>query len=132
LFTAAKKLLRHLAVEQPVTVLREHRVVPHRLVHAQANEPAEQQVVVDLLDELALRTDRVERLQQQRPQHILGRDRRTARGRIQLVELRIQRLEHTIRQRPNLTQWVILRNAMLQRQIAEHTVLNPLVSAHSQ
>jgi hypothetical protein len=75
-----EKPLRHLALQQPVAVLRKHGVVPHRVVHAQADEPAKQQVVVDLLDQLALRTDRVKRLQQQRPQHVLGRDRRTARS----------------------------------------------------
>jgi hypothetical protein len=41
-------------------------------------------------------------VQQKRPQHILRRDRRTARGRVQLVELRIQRLEHVIGQGANL------------------------------
>jgi hypothetical protein len=41
-------------------------------------------------------------------------NRRTARGRIQLVELRIQPLEHTIGQRANLTQRVILRDMLLQ------------------
>jgi len=127
-----EKLLRHLAVQQPVAVLREHGVVPHRVVHAQAHEPAEQQVIVDLLDQLALRADRIKRLQQQRPQHILGSDRRTARGRVQLVQLPAQGAQDSIRQRANLTQRVILRNTLLQRQIAEHTVLNSLIATHTQ
>jgi hypothetical protein len=128
----SEKLLCHLAVQQPVAVLGEDRMVPHRVVHAQAHEPAEQQVVVQLLDQLPLRADRVKRLQQKRMQHILGRDRGSARGRVQLVELSIQRLEHAIRQSADLAQRMIRRNTLLQRQIAEHTVLNPLVSTHTQ
>jgi hypothetical protein len=57
-----EKLLRHLAVQQPVAVLREHGVVPDRVIHAQADDPTEEQVVVDLLDQLALRTNRMKRL----------------------------------------------------------------------
>jgi hypothetical protein len=34
-------------------------VVPHRIVHAEADEPAKEQVVVDLLDQQPLRTDGV-------------------------------------------------------------------------
>ena len=45
-----EKLLRDLARQQPVAVLREHGMVPNRVVHAQAHEPAKEQVVVDLLD----------------------------------------------------------------------------------
>ena len=97
-----EKLLRYFAVEQSVSVLGEHRMVPHRVVHAQTHEPAEQQVVVQLLDQLALRADRVKSLQQKRPQHVLRRDRATPRGCVQFVELRVQRLEHAIGQGANL------------------------------
>src|ERR1035438_172121 len=107
-------------------------MVPYRVVHAQTHEPAEQQVVVQLLDQLTLRADRVKRLQQKRPQHILRRDRGTARSRVQLGELRVQRLEHAVGQGANLTQRVIRTNTLLQCQIAEHTVLNSLVSTHTQ
>jgi len=36
-----EELLRHLAGQQPVPILREHCMVPHRVIHTQANEPAE-------------------------------------------------------------------------------------------
>ena len=43
-------------------------MVPHRVVHAQANEPTEQQVVVDLLHQQPLlRADGEEYLQQAGP-----------------------------------------------------------------
>jgi serine phosphatase RsbU (regulator of sigma subunit) len=53
-FERVHELLRHIGSQQPVTVLREHRMVPHRLVHAKAHKPAEQKVVVDLLNQQPL------------------------------------------------------------------------------
>ena len=35
-----KKMPRHVRGQQPVAVLGKHRVIPHRIVHAQACEPA--------------------------------------------------------------------------------------------
>ena len=57
---------RDVGVEQPVAVLRERRMIPDRAVDAEADEPAEQQIVVDLLHQLPFGTDRVESLQQRR------------------------------------------------------------------
>jgi hypothetical protein len=65
---------RDLAAEPPVAVLGEHGDVPHRIVDAEADEPAEQQIVVELLHQLPLGPHRIERLQQQRPQQLLRRD----------------------------------------------------------
>ena len=84
--TPVKELGRDIAVEQPVAVLAEHGRIPHRIVRRQPDEPAEQQVVVELLHQLPFRAHRVERLQQQRSQQPLRRDRRPAFARIQLVE----------------------------------------------
>ena len=82
-----EKLGRHLALQQPVAVLGEGRGVPHRVLDAEPDKPAEQQVVVDPLDQLPLRADRIEGLQQQGPQQPLRRDRLPAERRIQRVEL---------------------------------------------
>jgi len=49
-----EELLCDLAREQQVSVLREHDMVPHLVIHAQTDEPSEQ---------LSLRTDQVKRLQ---------------------------------------------------------------------
>jgi hypothetical protein len=37
--------------QQLVAILRKYRMVPHHIVHAQSNEPAEHQVVVDLFNQ---------------------------------------------------------------------------------
>ena len=45
------------------------------VVDADADEPPEQEVELDPLDQLPLRADRIERLQEHRSQELLGRDR---------------------------------------------------------
>ena len=59
-------------------------MVPDGIVDAEPDEPAEQQVVVDLLHQLPLGAHRVERLQQRGAQQTLRRDRLPPRA---LVEL---------------------------------------------
>ena len=71
----------------PVAILAKRAGIPDRRIHRQADKPAEQQVVIQLLHQLPFRADRVERLQQQRPQQLFGRDARAANTRIKLVEL---------------------------------------------
>lgn len=58
-----QELRGDVGVEQAVAALRGCRLIPHRIVDPKAHEPAEQQVVVDLLHQLALGAHRVERLQ---------------------------------------------------------------------
>ena len=71
--------LRHVHGQQTVGVLREHPMIPLRIVHAQADGPAEQEVVAHPLHNHAFRMDRLNRLEQQ---HVLGRNHLpTIRGR---------------------------------------------------
>jgi hypothetical protein len=63
-----EKLLRQILVQQPVAILAEHRVIPHRVVDLQTDKPAEQQVVVELFHQQPLAAHRIKHLQQQRPQ----------------------------------------------------------------
>lgn len=58
----AQKLGGHGLSIEAVTVLREYRVIPHRVVDDLANEPAEQQVVTQLLHEHPFTAQRVEQL----------------------------------------------------------------------
>ena len=61
-----EKLGCHIPLQQPVAVLGEGCGIPHRVLDAEPDKPPKQQIVVDPLDQLPLRADRVERLQQQR------------------------------------------------------------------
>jgi hypothetical protein len=51
---------------------------PHRILDTEPDKPAKQQVVVDPLDQLPLRADRIERLQQQRSHQPFRPDRLVA------------------------------------------------------
>ena len=99
--TAWPELPRDVALQQPVAVLGEHRHVPDRRIHRQADEPAKQHVVGDLLHQLAFRPHRVECLQQQRPQQLLRRDRIPTASSVQRVELSRQPLQRRVHQRPD-------------------------------
>ncbi len=59
-----QELARDLAIQQPVAVLGEGGGAPHRVLDAETDKPAEQQIAVDPLDQLPFRADRIERLQQ--------------------------------------------------------------------
>ena len=60
------KLLEHIAFLKAFAVLGEHGRVPDRIVRREADEPAKQQIVVELLHQLALGADRIKHLQNQR------------------------------------------------------------------
>src|SRR5262249_45086473 len=71
-----QKLVRDLRLQQPLAILRKDRWHPYRLVHPAPDQPAVQQIVVELLHQLGLGADRVERLQQESPKQPLGWNRR--------------------------------------------------------
>jgi len=60
------ELLEHIAFLKAFPVLGENCRIPDRVVRRQTDEPTKQQIVVDLLHQLALGADRVKHLQQQR------------------------------------------------------------------
>jgi hypothetical protein len=114
------------AGKQPVAVLAERARVPHGRVHGQAHEPAEQQVVVELLHQLRLGADRIERLQQERPQQPLGWNRRPPAIGVDLGELAIERCQHIIDDAPDHPQRMLRRNTVLEINIREQAT-RPLV-----
>ncbi len=99
-----QKLGHELLVEQPVPVLGERRRMPDRIVRVEADEPAEEQVVVQLLHEHPLRADAVDRLQQQGQQQLLRRDGWPAADPlgVEPAERRIQPIEGLIGQPAHL------------------------------
>ena len=117
-------------------VLRKHmvprRVVPDGIVDAEPHEPAEQQVVVELLHQLALGADRVEGLDQRAAQQLLGRDRGPAHARVELGEPWRELLQHRVDQRPHYPQRMIGRDALLHGNVAPHrALLLQIVTAHA-
>lgn len=127
---ATEELACDVGAEQTVAIDAEDGAVPHRVIHAQANEPSEQQVVVELLDELALAADREEDLHEQRTQQLLGRNRRAPGVRVTLIEQRTHVGENAVDQRTQSAQRVVLRHALFQAHVAEHRRLGILLAAH--
>ncbi len=120
-----------LLIEQPVAILGERRRVPDPIVHRQADEPAKQQVVIELLHQQPLAADRVEDLQQLRAQQALRRNRRSSRRGIQPVELARHVGQDLIDEGANRPERMILRNPLLRRHITEHRVGLAVVSSHA-
>jgi len=129
---ALEEQARHLLVEQPVAVLAEGRVIPHRLVHRQADEPAKQQVEIDLLDQLPLGADGVDHLEQRSAQQPLRGDRGVPPPGVKPVEIPIHRSQDGIDQPAQWAQRMVVRNALFQRRVAEQLVLLEIKSTHWQ
>jgi len=118
------------ARQQPVAVLAEGRRVPDHVIQVEPHKPAEEQIVVELLHQQPLAADRVEHLQQQRPQQLLLRDRRAPHAAVELVEQRRHLLQRRIRPHPDHPQGMILRDPLLRRHIAEHGPLDLIRTSH--
>jgi len=102
------------ALEQPIAVLREHRRHPYRLVHAEPDEPTIEKVIIELLNELPFRPDRIERLQQKRPQQPLGRYRRPPTVRVGIGKIAVERSQNFVHDRSHKPQRVLRRNPLLE------------------
>src|SRR5512132_3534768 len=113
-----------------IAVLREGRVIPRRLVGAQTDEPAEQEVELEPLHQLALGPDRVERLQQHRPQQHLRRDRGPARAPVKRRELAAQSVERLVDDAPDRPQRMIPPDAPLHVHIGKQLPAPPIRPAH--
>src|SRR5881394_4252364 len=72
-----QEFCRDLAIQQPIAVLREGRMIPHWIIDPHPDEPTKQQIELQPLHELTLRANRIECLQQHRSQQHLWRDQST-------------------------------------------------------
>ena len=127
---AGQKLLRHIRRKEAVTVVAEHRRMPHARVNRQADEPAKEQIVVDLLHQLPLASHRKERPQQGRPKQHLRRNRGSAHPRIKRRKPPVQPGQNLVRKRPDRPERMIRRNPLLQPDIAERPLRPIILPAH--
>src|ERR1700674_5163373 len=126
-----EKRLRDLFVQQSLPILAVHRVIPDRFVHLHPHKPTEQQVVLQLLDQHSLTADRIEDLQQQRQKQPLRRYRWAPHLRVQFRKLRRHLLQDLIHHLADGPQRMIGWYPLLRRNVAEHSFLLVIVSAHS-
>ena len=125
-----QKMLKHIAIQQAVAVLRKRRGVPDPIIGRKPHEPPEQEVVVHLLHQHALRTNAVKRLQKQRRHQLFGRDRGTALARVKPREARAHRRQNIVQQRPDRTQRMLFGNTVLRRNAGKHPRTLRLPSPH--
>ena len=124
---ASEELGGDRALQQSVAVLGEHGHVLDRIVDAQPDKPAEQQVVVELLHQLPLGAHRVER-----PQQLLRRDRRPPVQRIEPLEHRRQARQEAINQGQHRPKRVPGRHPDLTAHAAEQIFRPPIRATHPQ
>jgi hypothetical protein len=125
-----EEALSDVACHEPLPILRKHGHVPRRGIELEAHEPAEQQVVIQLLHELALAADRVEHLEQERPEQLLGRDRGPAPLGVQRIEAARERAERPVHELADRAQRMIPGDAGLSREVAEQAALLPVLTTH--
>lgn len=117
------------ASQQALTVLAERGRRPDRIVHVQADEPAEEQVVLQFFHQQPLAAHGVQHLQQQRAQQLFRRHRGTSDRRVERVELRRQLAERGVRHRANRAQRMVGGNPLFRREITEQVFGLLIVSA---
>ena len=72
--------------EEPLTILGKGRWLPYRIIHGKTHKPAKEEIVVELFDEKPLTANRLEDLQQESAEQLLGRDRWPTGMRVQLLK----------------------------------------------
>ncbi len=125
-----EQLTGDVCLEQPIAVLAEGRVIPHRLIHRQPDEPAEQKVVLELLDQPPLAADRIQNLQKQCPNEPLRRNGRSSRLGVELLEPPIHLRQRLGDHRADRPQRMLYRNSRFRRNVAEHRFLLRVHSTH--
>jgi hypothetical protein len=105
-------------------------VVEAGLVHLRIQEPAEQQVVVELLAKQPLAAHRVQRHQQRGFQQPLGRQRRSPHRAVHLIEHRRKFLERSLGQGFDAPQRMVLRDPLLRIDHHQHRPLPLIFTAH--
>jgi hypothetical protein len=125
-----QQALRHLALHQTASILGIDRGVPHLVVQVQADKPAEQNVVIQLLHQLRFAPDRIQNLQQQRAHQPLRRNRPSSAPRIERLEVQRQFAQSHVGHGADAPQRMVLRHALLGGNIAEDHVLLLVISWH--
>jgi hypothetical protein len=127
---AGEKLARHVVLQQPRPVAREGRVVEARLGHIHIEEPAEQQVVVELLAEHPFAAHGVERHQQRGLQQPLGWERRSPDQAVHRIEQRRELPQRRIGEFLDPSQRMLLGHPIARLHNHQHRPLPSLFTPH--
>ena len=125
-----QKLLRDRVREQAVAVLREGRGVEHLLVDRKPDEPAKQHVELQPFDQLPLRADRIEKLQQRSSQKALRRNRGTPDPLVKRRKPRVEFSQSRIGQPPHRPQRMVRPYPRLDVDVREQRPARPILAPH--
>jgi len=106
-------------------------MVPGRIVNADADEPAEQKVVFQPLHQKPFRADRIESLQQHRPQKLLGRDRRPSDRRVKRRTLSAKCSKRLVHDQSDRSKWMNAPHPIFQIDIAEKFARPDIAATHA-
>jgi hypothetical protein len=121
-----------LMVQEALAVLGEGRGVEDPGVDGQAQEPLEQQVVVQPLAERPLAADRVQRHQHRRLQELLGRHAGAPDPRVHGLEVTVEFGEHVVDDLTDPSDRMTRRDQLLGAQRHQHRQLPIRRSSHQQ
>jgi hypothetical protein len=111
-------------LDQPVTVLRDGRVVPWLVVDRHAHEPPKQQVVSQLLDQHAFAAHRVEHLERQCAQQLLRCNRNASTLGVHRLEHSIHPHTHRVKGLAHRAKGMLLRNEALEASRCKQRILH--------
>jgi hypothetical protein len=112
-----------IAVDQAVSILGKTRWVPDRIVGTKTDEPSEQEVIVELLDQKPLAADTVRRLQEQGSEQPFWGNRTPAIGRINPVQVARNAAKRAVDQQKQSPQRMIRWNHLLVVEMIQHPTL---------
>ncbi|MFT5644282.1 MAG: hypothetical protein ACI83P_001836 [Janthinobacterium sp.] len=122
--------LCHILAEPAVAIGAQCRMIPCSLVDIHAHEPALEQVVLNVLDKLPLRTNREQALEKTGAQQALKRNRWAAALRIHRRKVGTHAGQNAIDQNAQLAQRMRLGNPFFQSALAVQGVLADVGLAH--
>jgi len=128
---AREKEPGHVRGDQTLPILGKDGVVPHLVVHGQADKPAKQQIVIQLLHQQALAANGVQHLEQQSPQQLFRGNGGTSHLGIHGLKLGPQVRQGLIHHRLDRPQRVIQRHSLCGRKVTEHAILMGIETTHN-
>ena len=121
---------RHIRGNQPFAQAAEIRLIEAGALQPHVEKPAKENVVVELLAELPVGSNRVQRDEQLALEQTLGRNRRAADVRIQRIEFRRDGAERSVGQLLDAPKRMIGRHARLGREVMKHRGLGVELATH--